>query len=96
MIQHVAVFTWRDVAPDAGAISSALTSFGAGLPGMLEYRCGADLGLRAGNGDYAVLALLQDEESLTAYLDHPEHRRLVSELILPYASGRHACQFHVG
>jgi hypothetical protein len=50
------------------------------------------MGLRPGTGDYAVVALVDDAEGLTAYLEHPAHVKAVTERLTPLVLSRQAVQ----
>lgn len=94
---HLVTFTWRpDVTnDDVVAVIEGLTSLPAQIPELLTYSFGPDLGLREGNADFAVAAVLDSPESLPAYLDHPEHVRILKEFIAPLIASRQAVQIDV-
>lgn len=81
MILHVVTFAWQDaVTPeDVTALVADLEEFRAEMPMLLDYRYGADLGLRAGNGDFAIVATVVSPEALREYLDAPAHRELLEK-----------------
>lgn len=97
MIMHVATFTWRPEATndDIVAINEALTSLPDLIPELISYNFGPDLGLREGNADFAVVAVLESPETLAGYLDHPEHVRVLNEFIRPLIATRQAVQIEV-
>ncbi|CAN5302699.1 Dabb family protein [soil metagenome] len=97
MILHLATFSWRpDVTnDDVVAVIEALSSLPGQIPELLSYRFGPDLGLREGNASFAVAAVLQGPEELPAYLDHPEHARIVEEFIAPLTAARQAVQIEI-
>ncbi|HEY0813153.1 MAG TPA: Dabb family protein [Pseudonocardia sp.] len=93
-IQHVVVFRWQPTAtPDVGRLARALTDFVATLDGVLTYGCGPDIGLRDTNDDFAVVATFADEQALTAYLDHPQHKQITAEQVTPHLAEKHISQF---
>lgn len=94
---HLVTFTWRpDVTnDDVVAVIEGLTSLPAQIPELLTYSFGPDLGLREGNADFAVAAVLDSPKSLPAYLDHPEHVRILKEFIAPLIASRQAVQFEL-
>ncbi len=94
---HLVTFTWRpDVTnDDVVAVIEGLTSLPAQIPELLSYSFGPDLGLREGNADFAVAAALDSPESLPAYLDHPEHVRILKEFIAPLVASRQAVQIDI-
>lgn len=95
MIRHVVTFVWTPDIPagQVDVIATELTTLAASLAGIESYACGADLGLGAGNADFAVVATFADQAAWTAYMDHPEHQRIRSELMLPFIAQRSAIQF---
>jgi stress responsive alpha/beta barrel protein len=95
MLHHVVTF---DLKPDAPAdqveqIAAALDALAASLPEVRSLAVGSDLGLREGNASFAVVATFDDVDGFRAYADHPEHLRVVKELIGPHIEGRHPVQF---
>jgi hypothetical protein len=94
VIMHLVTFSWRrDVTnDDVVSVIEGLSSLPAQIPELLSYRFGPDLGLREGNADFAVAAVLESPEALPAYLDHPEHQRIATEFIAPLIATRQAVQ----
>ncbi len=95
MLHHVVTF---DLKPDAPAdqveqIAAALRALAATLPEVRSLAVGADLGLREGNASFAVTATFDDIDAFRVYADHPEHVRVISELIGPNITARHPVQF---
>lgn len=97
MILHVALFQWvPDVTDDDVAeLTRALESMAAGIVQIRGYRCGANLRLRPSPADYAVVALVDDEAGLAAYLDHPDHARVYAERLAAMVAERQASQIVV-
>jgi hypothetical protein len=93
MIMHVAVFTWREstTSEEIAGVEAALSRMPALIPALKEYHFGSNLGLRPGTADFAVVAVLEQAE-LSDYLDHPEHQRVVREVISPLLATRTAIQ----
>ena len=95
MLHNVVTF---DLKPDAPAdqveqIAAALHALAATLPELRSIAVGSDLGLREGNASFAVVATFDDVDGFRAYADHPEHLRVIKELIGPHINGRHPVQF---
>jgi Stress responsive A/B Barrel Domain len=95
MLHHVVTF---DLKPDAPSdqveqIAAALHALAATLPELRTLAVGSDLGLREGNAGFAVVATFDDVDGFRAYADHPEHLRVIKELIGPHIDGRHPVQF---
>lgn len=97
MILHAALFTWN---PDVGAeevtaLTAALQEMAGGLPMLRGYRCGANLRLRPSPADYAVVALVDDDEALAAYLDSPAHAAVYDAHLSRMIASRQAVQLEV-
>ncbi len=94
---HVVTFTWRPDATndDVVAVIEALTSLPEQIPELLSYNFGPDLGLRDGNAHFAVVAVVESPEALLAYLDNPEHLRILKEFVVPMLVTRQAVQIEV-
>ncbi|MGV0993064.1 MAG: Dabb family protein [Mycobacterium sp.] len=89
---HVVTFKWRDDGFDSGGIATALRALAADFDGVQSYRCGADAGFSPGAYDFAVVGTFDDPESFTAYRDHPEHQRILNDMILPNLAVRTVVQ----
>lgn len=63
------------------------------IPEIRAYRFGEDAGLNQDNYDFAVTADFDDADGYVAYRDHPDHQKLVSELLAPFVTARAAVQF---
>jgi uncharacterized protein (TIGR02246 family) len=94
VIQHTVSFTWKEAVgeADVAALRAMLEQVPARIPAVREYRFGPDLGLAPGAADFAVLAVVDDEARLTAYLQHPFHLE-IGERIGAMAGTRRRVQF---
>ena len=94
---HLVTFTWQDgvSAEQVEALNGELGALPALIPELRAYHYGPDLGLRSGNGDYGVCAAADTEAGILAYLDHPEHLRIVRDVITPMRDQRLAVQIRV-
>lgn len=94
---HVVSFTWTSDTDAATVeeIDTTLHGFAADadIAGMRSWHGGRDAGLAATNADYAVVAVFDDADAFAVYRDHPEHRRIITELITPRVATRTAVQF---
>jgi hypothetical protein len=90
---HIVTFQWRDEGFADGGIAEALRSLAEGFEGVCSYLCGSDIGFTAGAYDFAVVGTFADRESFIAYRDHPEHQRIVAEMIGPNLSSRTVVQW---
>lgn len=92
---HIVAFRFKPDATPAqiARLSADLGDLASRLDGLISYAWGTDLGLREGNDDFAVAAVFDNEESLTAYLAHPLHLRIVSEHVTALVDEKHSAQF---
>lgn len=80
MIRSVVLIKARD-GHDTGRMAEILAELDAmRVPGRIGFWAGADLGLRQGNWDYALIADLESPEAYRAYDSDAEHNRLRAEL----------------
>jgi Stress responsive A/B Barrel Domain len=93
--RHVVLLTWKD-GTDAAAISAVvdgLDGLPAVIPELREYHFGTDLGIADGNSDFAIVGDFDDVDGWRRYQEHPEHQRVIVELIRPILASRAAVQF---
>jgi len=97
VIMHVVVFRWNKSATPTSiaAADGALAALVATLPQIVEYRHGSSIGMRAGAADYGVVAVANTRADLLDYLDHPEHQRILSDLLAPITAERLATQVEI-
>lgn len=95
MIMHAVSFRWREdvTSEQIDAFTTALSALPEQIPALVSYRFGPDLGLREGNADYAVVAVVRSPEDVTAYLGHPAHLNVVGHYTRVMAASRSAVQF---
>ena len=93
-LRHVVCVTWK-VGTSPGAVT-ALCEALAGLPALIPeiqgYAFGTDLGLADANADFAIVADFEDIAAWRRYQEHPEHQRVLTELIKPNLESRTAVQ----
>jgi hypothetical protein len=96
-IQHLALFRWNpEVTPEqVDTFCAILQEFRAQMPVLVAYRYGPDLGLRAGNMDFGVAALVAQPAHISEYLDHPRHQAIAKDYISWMVAERFAVQFEV-
>lgn len=97
MIRHVVMFKFRDDADEAQrrAVHDAIATMPEATGVTEAYTFGPDVGLAEGNFDFAVVGDFADQDAYLTYRDHPEHRRIVNEVIRPAITDRAAIQFEV-
>lgn len=87
---HVVAFRWKDDTDPAAieSVTRALTALTDGFAGIESYLCGSDIGLSQGAYDYAIVGRFAGRDEFVAYRDHPEHQRILTELIVPALNDR--------
>lgn len=95
VLRHVALFTWKPDASDVSvrAFSEGLALLSTQIPEIRSYRFGPDARLGGGNDDFALVADFDDAAAYRRYAEHPAHRHLIAELLMPIVAGRHAVQY---
>jgi antibiotic biosynthesis monooxygenase (ABM) superfamily enzyme len=95
MLHHVVTFQLKPDAPadQVERIGEAVNALAAQLPEVRSMAVGRDLALRDGNASFALAAQFDDVEGFKAYADHPEHVRIITELIGPFIESRSPVQF---
>ncbi|MGD0811647.1 MAG: Dabb family protein [Acidimicrobiales bacterium] len=97
MILHLVSFHWKeDVSSnDVAHLSEELAVFRQKVDCLVGYHFGPDLGLRQGNADYGIAAVVASPEALVEYLEHPAHHELVGQVIGPMTASRQAVQIEI-
>ena len=95
MFRHVVMFRFTDEATDEQkeAIRAGLGRLPDLISEIRAYRFGDDAGLNEGNFDFVVTADFDDADGFLAYRDHPDHKKLVAEVLAPCVAKRAAVQF---
>lgn len=92
MLRHLVLFT-LDESADLDGLLAALCELPASIPEIRAYEVHRDAGLVDGNAQVAVLGSFDDAAAWRAYQDHPDHQRVLTELIRPHLVSRTAIQF---
>jgi hypothetical protein len=97
MLHHVVTFKLKPDAPadQVERIAEAINALAETLPEVRSMAVGADLGLREGNASFGIAAQFDDVAGFQVYADHPEHIRVIKELIGPWITERSPAQFTV-
>jgi endonuclease/exonuclease/phosphatase family metal-dependent hydrolase len=95
MLRHVVVLTFTEQTPSdtIDSIAAELRTLPDSVPTIRGYTVGRDLGLAEGNAHLVVIGDFDDEAGYVRYRDDTEHRRIITERILPALSSRSAAQF---
>jgi len=97
VIRHIALLTFTDGTTDdqIEAIERALSTLPGVIPELRAYAIGRDLGINEGNATFAVVADCATIDDYLVYRDHPEHRRIITELITPALAARTGAQYEL-
>lgn len=98
MIRHISLLKFAEgqATQDAKkAVEVALGTLPNIIPQIRAYTFGQDLKLAEGNADFAVVADFDDEDSYRTYADHPEHQKILREMIKPLLASRTAIQYRL-
>ena len=92
------MFKWVDGVDNAAieAMATALDALVAAVPEVVSYVHGPDLGVSQGNFDYVIVGDYASVEDYVVYRDHPEHQRIIAEMIKPHVAERAAVQYLAG
>lgn len=95
MLIHVVQLRFRADTPaeHIDTIVEGLRELPASVPSIRHYEVGRDLGLAPDNAQIVVTGGFDDAEGHHAYSVHPEHRRVLEDLILPHLETRVATQY---
>ncbi len=77
------------------AVENALGELPGVVPTIRSYHFGSDIGVNEGNFDFVVVADFDDVEGFLVYRDHPQHQRVIAELIAPFIEIRNAVQYEL-
>lgn len=97
MIRHVAMFRWLEgtTADQVAAVAEGLRALPAQIASVRTYEAGPDLELGEGRWDFAVVATFDDAAGYQAYVDHPAHQAVATDLIGPIRADRAHAQIEV-
>ena len=97
MIRHIAMFTFKPDAPatTAQSLEEGLFSLAQTITEIAAYTYGADLGLRDGNYDFAVVADFENDEDFNTYANHPDHQAFIQDRVAPILEKRVSVQFEI-
>lgn len=98
MIVHIVAFRWKQGMPaeHVATVQSQLKEFVAELPGVVSYRCGADVAASdMANFDFAIVAEFDSIDDWRVYDKHPRHEEIRAGVVRPWIEARAAVQFEV-
>lgn len=89
---HIVTFKWSDENFAGQPLADALQSYVANIDGVQSYLCGPDIGLTPSSYDFAVVGVFDDRDTFVQYRDHPEHQRILNQMIVPHLGTRTVVQ----
>lgn len=89
---HIVAFTFNEGSDAAARAEQALTALAATVPEVRDFRCGRDAGVSAGNAEFGIVAVFDNVADYEVYRDHPEHQRILAEILRPNMSARTCVQ----
>jgi hypothetical protein len=94
-LHHVVLLRFVDDATDEqrAAVRDGLRALPAAIDAVRSYQVGDDVGETDGNYELAIVAAFDDAAGYATYRDHPQHVRVVRDLIRPILAARAAVQF---
>jgi ABC-type sulfate transport system substrate-binding protein len=97
MIRHVVLLTWAAEATgeQKQALADELRALAPQMSGLTAYNVGPDARIVDGNADFAIVADFDDVASYLAYREHPAHRAVIDQFVLPIAQQRVSVQYEI-
>jgi hypothetical protein len=97
MVRHVVLIRFREeTAREAQvAVVEALLALPAKIPQIDNLTAGLALGLAPGSSDLAIVADFANQDDYLTYASHPEHRRVIDELLDPWVAERARAQYQL-
>jgi hypothetical protein len=85
MIEHLVLFQWQPEASEEqiGAVLEALRGLKDKIPGIVDLSCGENFSERSQGFQHGLVVRLSDRSALEGYFPHPEHQKVVQNLIKP-------------
>lgn len=95
MVRQIVLMRWTADATERSKrqVADALLALKGAIPGVLDVRLGHDIGVRSDNFDFAVSVDFDSREDYLLYREHPEHQRVVREVIRPVMAERAGAVF---
>jgi hypothetical protein len=93
-VRHMVLFRFKDGTSDEqiATLSAGLDALPTTIAEVRSYVHGRDMGVRAGNWDYGVMAEFDSVEDFQIYREHPDHQALVRDLLDPVSQERASVQ----
>ena len=94
MLRHIVLLRFTS-SEAVNPVVAALGALPGRVPSIRSYRVDTDLGLAQDNAHLVVTAEFDDAAGHAEYRDHPDHVRVIDELIRPNLEWRSAIQHHI-
>jgi len=97
MIEHIVLLRWTETASDAAkeTVMTELRKLKGKIPGIVDLSCGTNFSDRSKGYTHGLLVRFTDRAALEKYGPHPEHQRVVQNLIKPIAADILAVDYEV-
>jgi len=94
VFRHMVMVRFADDATDEQkeAMRAGMRRLPELIPEIRDYRFGDDLGLRDDNFDFGIAADFDNKADYLVYRDHPDHQKVIADLIAPIITARAAVQ----
>ena len=94
MFRHVVMMKWSEGATEEQkqALRDGLATLPEKITEIRTYRFGDDAGLTPGSSDFVIVADFEDQAGYETYRDHPEHQKLIADLVRPVLAERAVIQ----
>ncbi len=101
MVKHIILWTLRPELSEEEkivvkqGIKEGLEGLVGIVPGLLEVKVHIDGRLESSNADVLLESLLESEEALKGYSQHPAHLAVANGKVRPYTSSRSCLDFEI-
>jgi hypothetical protein len=97
MIEHIVLFRWTDAASEEAKtnVMTKLRQLKGKIPGIVDLTCGANFSDRSKGYTHGLVVRFTDRAALQIYGPHPEHQRIVQNLIKPIAADILALDYEI-
>jgi len=94
VIRHVVCLTWKEGTPRSAIDAARLEVLALPdkIPEIRRLSVGHDLGFADDNADLAIVADFDDAAAWQVYQQHPEHVRVLRDVLRPILASRQAVQ----
>lgn len=94
-VRHIVCLRFNEgtTAEQVAELDAALRRLPDLIPGLVDFRVGADVGLAEDNADFGISADFATLADYLVYRDHPEHQQIIVGLVRPITASRTAVQF---